>query len=174
VGEVFQCREIVYSVFSYERPLFLGLSIRDELEKWEAYHEENSSARPIWLGSPFDDRDGNLNLDLEIKSEVSESKTYVVIYYFYEEAFYRISGKPRRSSVVSCDPILADLNIACAMNSISTAGRILEFECDSSYERSETLISFFLGTRPLFLETIDLFRMSVSSGSAGVPRALLE
>ena len=151
VGErFFDCREILYCIFCYNDQEFSALDKRQAISFWTEQLESDSIARPILLGSPFDDEVGNLALDLQIPGEIDEELTYVVIYYYYESATYSVSDRIDETGVINCEPILAGLNIACAMESISMAGETFEFECDSSTDKSETLLAIFRGVEQLY------------------------
>lgn len=145
----FNCREIVYSIFRYSRTEFLNLDIAKELLTWKEEFEANSSASPVLLGSPFDDDAGNLGLDLDIEEDIDPDTAYVIIYYFYENAEYRVSDEVGEGWSVRCNSILAGLDIECAMESVTDGTSTEYFECISSSDKSELMLAIFTGTEVL-------------------------
>lgn len=151
----FNCREIVYSVVSYSKADFSGLDLVQEVKNWQEELQSNSTARPVLLGSPFDDEDGNMGLDIETEDELDAETVYAVLYYFYEDAIYSVSDEVCEGWSVNCDSILAELDIACAMESVTDGDEAEYFECISSSDRSETMLALFQGSEEIIHGEID-------------------
>ncbi len=139
----FNCREIVYSKFTYAKSDFMNLDMIVEVQNWKEELESNSVARPVLVGSPFDDDDGNMDLNIELEEELDPELYYVVLYYFYEDAYYAVSDAVAEGWSVNCDSVLAELDVACAMESATDGEETEYFECLSSSERSETSVIIF-------------------------------
>ena len=139
----FNCREIVYSKFAYSEAEFMALDMFAEVQNWKEELESNSVARPVLIGSPFDDDDGNMDLNIELEDELDPDLYYVVVYYFYEDAEYVVSDAISEDWSVNCDPVLAGLDIACAMESATDGMDFEYFECVSSADKSDTTIVIF-------------------------------
>ena len=153
----FDCREIVYCSFEYSDIEFSRLDRRAAASFWQEQLEATGLAKPLLLGSPFDDADGSMALDVNTADEVNVGLMNVVIYYFYEEASYSISGDVDETGVVNCDPVLSSLEIEQAMDSISMGGRAFYFECDSSIVKSEVFLSIFERGKNVYRGTLSRF-----------------
>lgn len=151
----FNCREIVYSVFTYSNTDFAGLDLVQEIKSWQEELESNSIARPVLLGSPFDDDDGNMGLDIETEDELDAETVYAVLYYFYEDAVYSVSDEVCEGWSVNCDSVLAELDITCAMESVTNGDETDCFECISSSGRSETMLALFQGSEEIAHGEVD-------------------
>lgn len=145
----FNCREIVYSIFKYSRSEFINLDIAKELHIWKEELETNSYASPVYLGSPLDDDDGNLGLDLDFEEDIDPDTAYVILYYFYENAEYTVSDDVSEGWSVRCNSILASLDIECAMESVTDGDSTEYFECICSSDKSELMLAIFTGTEVL-------------------------
>lgn len=142
----FECREIVYSTITYTKDDFAKLDLNSGVEAWKEELESNSFAKPVYVGSILDDDDDHMNLDTSEEKEPDPDTVYVILYYYYEEASYTISDDVDSDWLVNCDPILAGLGIECAMDSVSNDDTIEYFECNSSINRTETMISIYHGS----------------------------
>lgn len=151
----FNCREIVYTTITYSKSQYANLDIAEEIKNWKEELESNSSARPVLLGSPFDDEDGNMSLDIDIDGEIDPETIYVVLYYYYEDASYSTSDDVSEGWSVCCDPVLAELDIACAMESATDGDNTEYFECISSSDRTETMLAIYQGTDLLVSGEVD-------------------
>lgn len=145
----FNCREIVYCVITYTQEEFGSLDMREEIKNWQEELESNSTARPVLIGSPFDDEDGNMGLDIEIAEELDQETIYAILYYFYEDADYSVSDDVSEGWSVNCDSVLAELDIACAMESATDGEETEYFECISSTDKSQTMLMLCKGSEVL-------------------------
>jgi len=146
----FNCREIVYKVFSYSESEFNRLNRVEVKSFWNEQLESEGVARPVLRGSLFDNAIGNMSLGIHIPGSIKPYIIYVVIYYFYEDATYSISNEVDESATITCESITAGLSIAHAMESISMANEVFEFECDSSINRTDTELVIFKGYERLY------------------------
>ena len=151
----FNCREIVYTVITYSESEFANLDMIEEVSRWKEELESNSIARPVLLGSPFDDDDGNMDLDIAIEDELDPETYYAVLYYFYEDAEYSVSDKVSQGWSVNCDFVLAGLDIACAMECATDGDETEYFECICSSERSETSLMICKGSEVVIQGEVD-------------------
>ncbi len=151
----FECSEIVYSVIKYTPEAYSSINIQSEIKEWKETLENDSYAKPVLVGSPFDDDDGHMDLSINTGEELDANTVYVVIYYFYESANYRISDDVTRKWTVNCDSVLANLNISCAMESASLKKRVEDFECDSSTDKTSVKISIHRGNDMILEGEVD-------------------
>lgn len=138
----FTCQELVATVFTYSVSEFKKLKAKTELKKWSKELNDNSSAYPLFDGSPFDS-DG-MNLSTSMDDEPDSEVVYVVPYYYYQEAQYQIDDV-EPSAEVKLVPILGVLCPEKPMDFIEKGDDQLWFESLGSSDGSDPSVSFFKG-----------------------------
>jgi hypothetical protein len=138
----FTCQELVAAVLTYSVAEFKKLKFKTELKKWSKELNDNSSAYPLFDGSPFD---GNgMNLSTSIDDEPDSEIVYVVPFYYYQEAQYQIEDV-EPSAEVKLAPILGVLCPEKPMDFIERGDDQLWFESLGSSDGTDHSISFFKG-----------------------------
>ena len=139
----FNCREIVYSIVKYSASDFDSLDMGSELRRWKDELDSNSFAKPLLVGSPFDDDSGHMDLNISMGDGPEENAVYVVLYYFYEDSEYTVSSSIDGDWEVEVEPILAEITGECAMNYLRCNDDEEYFECDTSSSPSSKFIKIY-------------------------------
>jgi hypothetical protein len=157
VNGEFSSQELTASMFSYTQSEFKKIKLKTELKNWKEDLDSNSSSYPTYIGSPFDDR--NLNLETEHEdSELDEDLVYVIPHYFYESAEYAIDGKIDSSCSIMLAPILGKLLPSMPMDFAQKGEDKIWFEGQGATDGTEPVVAFYIGSRFIascLLEDVD-------------------
>jgi hypothetical protein len=148
----FSCQELNAVVFTYSTSEFKKIKAKTELKKWSKELNDNSSAYPLFDGSPFDSE--GMNLPVSIDEEPDADVIYVVPYYYYQEAQYQIEDVDT-SAEVKLAPILGILCPEKPMDFIQKDDDQLWFEGLSSDDATDYSVSFFKGEELIGNMTLD-------------------
>jgi hypothetical protein len=157
VNGEFSCQEVTASTFSYTPAEFKKIKLKTELKSWREDLDSNSSSYPIYVGSPFDD--SNLNLDTEhMDSDFDEEMVYVIPHYFYESAEYSVDGKIDTSCSIILAPVVGKLLPSMPMDFAQKGEDQMCFEGQGATDGTEPEVAFFIGSRLItscLLEDVD-------------------
>lgn len=153
----FSTRELTASLFTYSISQFKKIKLKAELKKWADDLDSNSSSYPVYVGSPFDQK--NLNLETTCEDEeFSEDAIYVVPHYFYKTADYIFDGKIDSNGSIVLAPVLGIIMECKPMDCVVMDGEQIWFEGQGASDGTDYQVSFFKGSK--LLKTLKLNMLS--------------
>jgi hypothetical protein len=173
----FNCRELVFSQFSYSLNEFRNLDLAAELGRWKNDVENHSIAAPLHAGSPFDS--DNMNLKAAAYDAANEDCIYVIPHNFREGAEYSVISDLNSAWSIHYYPILSDLaneeggRFPGPMKLVSLEDREELFECIAPGDGSEIRIAFFMGGTEVYECSLAESPEKIKKGLEGVLGALL-
>jgi len=157
VNGEFSSQELTASLFSYSVSQFKKIKIKTELKKWTDDLDSNSSSYPVYVGSPFDQKNLNLQTNCE-DEEFSEDAIYVVPHYFYKTADYIFDGKIDSNGSIVLAPVLGIIMECKPMDCAVMDDEQIWFEGQGASDGTDYQVSFFKGSK--LLKTLKLDKLS--------------